>query len=815
MLRSRLVAGTLACAVLSFGCTQADGPNIVLITLDTTRADRLGATGDTEARTPALDALAARGAVFEQAFSSVPLTLPAHTSILTGLSPDLHGVHDNGRFVAADTLETVAERLASRGYATGAFVSAIVLDAGFGLDQGFDVYDDTVADERDPLSFEVARRRGGETTERALAWLNERDGEPFFIWVHYYDAHRPLDPPPPFDEIPDPYAAGIAYMDAQVARLLEGVARAAGGREVLTIAVGDHGESFDEHGESTHGILVYDPTLHVPLIAAGPGFEPGARSAAFARIEDVAPTLLAAAGMSPPLQGDAVALTSLLRGEPAGERTGYFENEGPVYSLGWARLGGIRTARWKLTAEPDPAELYDLIEDPEETRNLVNEEWEVVARLAKVYAQHRAQAADAAAEPRPPSPELEDLLARLGYVSAPTKRDAKSRPDPRKAVTAMGFVYAADQLVADGRVGDGIEALEILASSAAVRGLALTRLGRIFSFAGRSAKAVAAYEALVESTDSATARVQLAQALVDDGRPDAALEALDEVANEGGNLRSVALARGRALLALDRAGEAEVAANRILARQPDHDGALALRSRARALRDGPAAEIPRLEALLAKPPAPVERLVAVRGTLANLLRGQGRLEEARGWLEAGVPRPRQQRALAQIAAKSGDLERAIDLYEDLTGRFPAMLVARRELAEFYGRVGRVDEQLARYGELIDLDPLDATLLVDRGTVLYHAERREDALRDFRTAAIADAELPEAAFNLGLLYLENGRDDDAETQLLRAVELRPDYAKAHYHLARVYRRRGDPRAAKHAEQAVQVGPAVSSGPPGAP
>jgi tetratricopeptide (TPR) repeat protein len=175
----------------------------------------------------------------------------------------------------------------------------------------------------------------------------------------------------------------------------------------------------------------------------------------------------------------------------------------------------------------------------------------------------------------------------------------------------------------------------------------------------------------------------------------------------------------------------------------------------------------------------------------------------------------QLRALAQIAAESGDLQRAIDLYEDLTGRFPAMLDARRELAEFYGRVGRVDDQLALYGELIDLNPMDATLLVDRGVTLYLAERGEDALGDFRAAAIADRELPEAPFNLGLLYLENGRDDDAETQLLRAVELRPDYAKAHFHLARVYRRQGDPRAAKHAELAVQVNPAVSSAPPGAP
>ena len=803
----------LACAGLAVGCQRADGPNLVLITLDTTRADRLGAMGDAEARTPALDALAARGAVFERAFSSVPLTLPAHTSILTGLGPNLHGVHDNGRFVVPDSLETLAERLASQGYDTGAFVSAFVLDSGFGLDQGFDVYDDAIADRRDPLSFEVASRRGGETTERALAWLAERSGSPFFLWVHYYDAHQPLDPPPPFDEIDDRYAAEIAYMDAQVARLLDGVARAAGGREVLTIAVGDHGESQGERGEPTHGVVAYDATLHVPLIAAGPGFERGVRSAALARIEDVAPTLLAAAGLSLPRQGDAVALTSLQRGESEEERVSYFESRGPEHALGWARLGGVRTARWKLTAEPDPAELYDLLADPGETRNLADEERETVARLAEVYAERRAQVPEAAAETDSLSPEAEDLLTRLGYASAPRNPNATRRSDPRRAVASLAFIRGADGLVADGRVGDAIEALKIMTKSPAVRNLALTRLGRILSFAGRSANAVSVWEALLKSTGSPSARVELAQALIADGRADAALAALEEAASDPSGLSSsIALARGSALLVLERPDEAELAANGVLAREPDRDAALALRSRARAAREGAAAEISRLEGLLADPPAPVEHLVELRGALAGLLRGEGRLEEARTWLEMGFPPPSHLRAIAEITAEAGDREQAVRLYEALTQRFPAMLSARRDLAELYGRVGRVDDELALYGELIELDPLDATLLVDRGVVLYRAQRRDDALRDFRAASIADAELPEAAFNLGLLYFESGRDGEAEGQLLRAIELRPDYAKAHFHLARVYRGRGDPRAATNAEKAVQGNPAVSSGPP---
>jgi len=294
-MRSTQGLGFLLAGLLALSACQADPrPNVLLITLDTTRADHLGAMGDTAARTPTLDALAARGALFERAYASTPRTLPSHTTILTGLEIDQHRVRDNGQFFARDAGETLAERLGARGYATAAFVAAAVLDSVFGLDRGFDIYDDDIPWDQRPLNRTVPQRRGEVVVDHARAWLEQRPRGPFFLWVHLYDPHSPRDPPAPFAAMEDPYAAEIAYADAQVARLLDAVERATAGQDTLIVVIGDHGESLGEHDEPTHGITAYDSTLHVPLIAVGPGFPPGERTARFVQSVDVTPTILAA-----------------------------------------------------------------------------------------------------------------------------------------------------------------------------------------------------------------------------------------------------------------------------------------------------------------------------------------------------------------------------------------------------------------------------------------------------------------------------------------------------------------------------------------
>jgi arylsulfatase A-like enzyme/tetratricopeptide (TPR) repeat protein len=784
-------------------------PNIVLITLDTTRADRIGAYGDAEARTPTLDGLAERGVLFERAYSPVPLTLPSHTTILTGLAPPVHGVRDNARFVVPEGLETVAERLSEGGYATAAFVAAFVLHRSFGLDQGFEVYDDETDPDHDPLAFFVPSRRGEEVTDRALAWLGARSGRrgaPFFLWVHYYDAHAPTDPPPPFDAMDDRYAGEIAYVDAQVGRLIAGVEGAAGGRETLLLVVADHGESLEEHGEATHGLVAYDSTLHVPLIAVGPGFAPSTRSRAFVTTEDVAPTILAALGEPPPSKGRGVALQkTALGGEPGADsgRVASFACLGPAYAFGWAPLSGVRTARWKLTATPEPVELYDVVADPGETTNLADAEPEVVARLTARHAE-----LDPGGVPVPEAPldpEVEERLATLGYLNAPQRFEPGQAPDPRRGVVFLGLVDRAKALAQMGRVADSIEALEILSHDPSVRAAALRSLGRVQSLAGRTEDAVATYEQLLALTGSLEARLGLCSALVISDRADDALALLDAMPESGTRPPPrVAVVRARALLALRRPAEAEAAVSAVLEREPGNDAVLALASRARAAQRGAAAVISELESLLSDTSVDLGRLAATRGVLARLLRQQGRDAEAVRVLEADPdPPPEHLALLAQIARDNGNPQRAAELYEAALARVPADGDVRRNLADLYDELGRTDEALPLYDELIALDPGDATLRADRGAARFRARRFAEAEADFRAALALDDRLPEAAFNLALLEMQEGREEAAEQHLRRAIELRPDYAKAHFHLARLYRQRGDPRAAEHADRAVQT------------
>jgi arylsulfatase A-like enzyme/Flp pilus assembly protein TadD len=784
----------------------------VLITLDTTRADRLGVMGDERARTPTLDALATRGVLFERAYASAPLTLPSHASILTGLDPNLHGIHDNGRFAVRRSLETVAERLSARGYATAAFVSAFVLDSVFGLDQGFDVYDDETDPVGDPFRFAVPSRRGEEVTSRALAWLAETHRRPFFLWTHYYDVHAPRQPPPPFDELGDPYRGELAYVDAQLQPLLEGVTEAGGKRETLVIVVGDHGESLGQHDELTHGVLAYDSSLHVPLIVVGPGFPAGLRSRRFVRTIDVASTILAALDEPPPPESQARPLQQRLAEQGESQILGYFECFAPEYGMGWSRIGGIRTERWKYTAEPEPVELYDVLSDPGEATNRAIEEREIVARLARLYSEIRQAPTVSEDSPARLSLEVQEKLVALGYLVGAGPVPDGERPDPREVVGVMAWIDGARGLALEGRVAASIEALEIFATAPVARALALRSLAPLYGLVGRVEDAVAAYATLAELTGGLETRVDLANAHLAAGRAEEALRTLDGVASVAPQTSPrLRLSRARTLLELDRVAEAEEEVAGVLEQDPGSDAAFALASRIRARRSGATAEIAHLKEFLERAADP-RRLVETRAVLAELLHGEGRDREAVKLLEeAGEPAPEHRVILAGLAVARGNLERAVALYESVLAERPASQFYRRELADLYGQLGRVGEALRLYEELIAVHPEDAGLLVDRGATLFDAGRFTEAEADYRHALALDDKLPEAAFNLALIELSDGREAQAEKHLLQAVELRPGYAKAHFHLAQIYRKRGDPRAGLHAELAVQASASTTRGP----
>ena len=385
--------------------------NVLIVTLDTTRADVLSAYATDQVETPALDRLSREGTVFEQATSTVPLTLPAHCSLFTGLLPPHHGVRDNVDPPLGDAYTTLAEVLRGNGARTAAFVGSAVVDARRGLAQGFDLYSDGQRGNRNPR----LRRPANVVVDEATAWL-ARQQTPFFAWVHLYDAHAPYALPEPYRTMYEdaPYLGAIAFMDSQLQRLLKLLDDHQLTEHTIVIVAADHGESLGDHGEAGHGIFVYQSTLRVPLIVRVPRLSPK-RVSELVRIVDVMPTVLDVLGVHQ-RPTDGTSLVGLMTGQIAHlDLDAYSESLYPR-RFGWAELRTIRAGRFKFVSAPRP-ELYDLEKDPAETRNLYDERVDLgavmSAALDRVALPSRADVTVASA----PDSELVERLAALGYVS--------------------------------------------------------------------------------------------------------------------------------------------------------------------------------------------------------------------------------------------------------------------------------------------------------------------------------------------------------------------------------------------------------------
>ena len=415
---------------------------VVIITLDTTRADRLSVYGFMDAAMPHLDRLAREGVVFDQATSVAPLTLPAHCSLFTGLFPPAHGVRDNADRPLSPEHTTLAETLHAHGFRTGAFVGSVVLDADRGLAQGFDHYSGVVstdASERTPRP--PRRRRGDEVVTDAIRWIDGIQGSRFFVWAHLYDPHRPYDPPEPFrSTYTDPYTAEIAFADAQIGRLLEALDRRKLLDRTIVVVAADHGESLGDHGERDHGIFVYESVLRVPLIIRAPNVSPR-RIADVVRLVDVMPTVLDLLSM-PRHPVDGKSLAGVLHGDPQHvELDAYSESQYPL-RFGWSPLRALRAGRYKLIEAPRP-ELYDLDRDPFEQRNLYHERRDLARafehRLATFERVIGARPRDGATDPLPPG-ELRERLTSLGYIgsgASPAQSDHHDLPDPKDCMSVF------------------------------------------------------------------------------------------------------------------------------------------------------------------------------------------------------------------------------------------------------------------------------------------------------------------------------------------------------------------------------------------
>lgn len=499
--RQRLFVALLALGVVPVGTLPPESrssgkppsPDLLLITVDTLRPDALGWVSGRNV-TLSIDRLAREGFRFPAAVSAVPLTLPSHVSILTGLLPRRHGVRDNGQTFSGS--QTLAALLRKRGYATAAFVSGYPLRAQFGLDAGFELYDDRL-----PVGVEGWRERPAPaTTAAALAWIRSARS-PWFAWVHYYDPHDPYTPPAAFLR-PGPrgaYDGEVAFTDSAIGDLLRGLP-AARSRDRVTIFAGDHGESLGEHREKTHGYFLYDRTVLVPLIFHAPGRLEAGESQAPVRLVDVAPTALALLG-APPLTGaDGVSLFSILSGRPQKIPGAYIETLVPWLSYGWAPLSAMRKDGWKLIKAPKP-ELYDLGSDPGETRNVIAQNrTRAVALLADL---DRLETRPATAVRRTDDPETVAQLRALGYLGAGSvavdRKPPAGLPDPKDRVLERDRLLEGESLLRRGRFDDAVAAFDgVLAKDPENRfamlrsGIALLKKGDLRGAIPRLERAVVA-----------------------------------------------------------------------------------------------------------------------------------------------------------------------------------------------------------------------------------------------------------------------------------------------------------------------------------
>ncbi len=526
MRRDTGVAVALLAAALAGGCTgggrrvHGERPPVVLVSIDTLRADHLPAYGHRGLATPAIDALRADGVLYADAWSHYPLTLPSHASILTGLLPPDHGVRDNSGYRLAADLPYLPRDLRAAGYATGGAVSAFVLRGASGLEDGFDLYDDAI-----PLHARTGlggQQRPGETTWRAVrGWLREHAGGPFFLFLHLYEPHSPYRPPEPFaSRYRDaPYDGEIAAADRVVGELVAELRRLGAYDRALVVLLSDHGEGLGDHGEAEHGVLLYREDLHVPLILKLPrGERAGTTVSAPVGLVDVYPTVAALAGLPPPPRTDGVSLLAAAPGP--GARRLYAETFYPRLHFGWSELTSVTDGRFHYLGGPRP-ELFDLAADPGERRDVLRDHRRILAGLRAEAARRAAPLAapgsvDAATRRR---------LAALGYAAGAADPGDGPLPDPRQHLAALGDLEHGMALAAQDRFAPAVEVLSGLVQREPRMVDAWETLGRAWQGLGEPERALAAYgEALSRSRSAPQIALAAAGLLLETRRPREAAE---------------------------------------------------------------------------------------------------------------------------------------------------------------------------------------------------------------------------------------------------------------------------------------------------
>ncbi len=724
--------------------------NYILITVDTLRADRIGCYGFADIETPYMDLFASRGVKFERCIASTPLTLPSHTSLLTGTQPTFHGVRDNGGFLVPQEITTLAELFKQEDYQTSAFVAAYVLDSKWGLNQGFDYYFDRFDLSRyKTISLGNVQRRGDEVIDEALIWLEDNKQDNFFTWIHLYDPHTPYEPPSPYKEqYPQrPYIGEIAYTDSQLGRLWQYLEENNLIENTILIFASDHGESLGEHQEGTHGFFIYQEGVHVPLIFVTPFEElKGLSRSSVVSLVDIMPSILDMVDIPPPsqIQGESLVPLFFKENNP-GKSFAYSETYYPRFHYGWSDLKGIQDSRFKLIIAPD-VELYDLENDPEEKDNLASthiEELERLQTLAERYIKDTSENAFQL-DYRHMDEETRQKLAALGYIGSFTdssKLEGKELANPRDKIGVFNRLSGARELGLEGKFEPAVKMInEIIKEDPDIINAYFT-LGNLY-FKERKFKKALEYflEALDKKPDDAFTVINIANSYINMGDLEEAekfvLSFIESIPPDS---------------------QVYFILGNIYNTQEKHDEAILYYQKCMELN-----------------PYSASAYSALAGIYVN----QEKIEEAEKYLRKAMGlNPKLQNVhynLAQLHEKKGDLLQAVEEYKTELDNIPHNFRASFNLSRVYRLLGQEEEELQYLKKTIEMAP----------------------------------RFPLSYFYLGRIYLNRGQNfEEAVLLVKKGIDLKPDKKDlplGYFLLADLYNRLGNASLSlEHAKKAKEL------------
>ena len=731
MISRKVLAVSFAFALLSPGCKRridtplTDADSVLLITLDTTRADRLGCYGYEPGRTPALDGLAARGVLFEQAFAQAPLTLPSHATMMTGRYPREHGLRVNGRGRLGGHHPTLASLFKERGYHTGAFVGSYALDSRFGLDRGFDVYVDDMSGEGASSPFEL---RAGVVTDRALEWLAAGKRQPFFCWVHYFDPHDPYSPPKAFrvDDM-DPYDGEIAYVDSQVRRLLDWLERSGWMRRTVVIVVGDHGESFGEHRESGHTDFLYDTNLHVPLIFAHPTLAVGGgRVGGVVEVADLFPTIVQLVGLKLPKDVLSRSVADALGGGKLEPRVAYSESLYLFSAFGWAQQRSVTSSEWKYISSTK-AELYDRRSDPHEKENLIDTRAEVAVEL------------------------LNTLRERYNSMIPSHAASLDSR-DGEKALRSLGYVRgrgvdSEDEVFLNSQLLDPKEVYDV-----AVRFREVEKLVERAGSTEQYARAIPVLrELVIESPNGLFLHNTLGMCLLRSGDAGSAIPVLERAVEIDPQHKPTRLLLADALLSGGRI-----------------DSALA-----------------EFESIVWLDEQDVDVRLRFAEALQRVGRTDGAAEQCRRAIELAPDRAGPHARLCGMLQDTKQLATAVRNFHQFVNKHAGDPLSHLNLGSAYLRLKRRTEAVAQFREAIRLKADFGDAMINLGMTLVGMGDAKEARTICRQALTVPGFDAQARYCIGRAFQADGRIKSAVSEYEKAIAVRPSYATPVDELARHY------------------------------